>query len=209
MNMLRKCLFTICLSAISWGSSCEAAALTPDVEAVAEVYGDGAALSAVILDYGQPIESSSVEAADFHVPGRNIIQAYVADHAAMGKQKLTAGKYVVLELEQLPMTEQGMEPVHDEKDRAARKKAGKNGPELGSHGNPKPLKKITAEVQQQGMLKGTDGTLYPPTGTLKSSFTRELLVENFKQGIFTDPKQNNAQLMYNLYIPENICCGGF
>ena len=34
MNMLRKCLFTICLSAISWGSSCEAAALTPDVEAV-------------------------------------------------------------------------------------------------------------------------------------------------------------------------------
>ncbi|MBQ1615323.1 MAG: hypothetical protein IIT82_06315 [Selenomonas sp.] len=203
MNMLRKCLFTICLSAISWGSSCEAAVLTPDVEAVAEVYGDGAALSAVILDYGQPIESSSVEAADFHVPGRNIIQAYVADNAAMGKQKLTAGKYVVLELEQLPMTEQGMEPVHDEKDRAARKKAGKNGPELGSHGNPKPLKKITAEVQQQGMLKGTDGTLYPPTGTLKSSFTRELLVENFKQGIFTDPKQNNAQLMYNLYIPEN------
>jgi hypothetical protein len=34
MNMLRKCLFTICLSAISWGSSYEAAVLTPDVEAV-------------------------------------------------------------------------------------------------------------------------------------------------------------------------------
>ena len=59
--------------------------------------------------------------ADFHVPGRNIIQAYVADQAARGKQKLAAGKYVVLELEQLPMTEQGMGPVHDEKDRAGRK----------------------------------------------------------------------------------------
>jgi len=203
MNISRKFLLAICLSAISWGSSCDAAMLAPDVEAVAEVYGDGVALSAVILNYGQPIAASSVDIADFCVPGRNIIQAYVADHAAKGKQKITAGKYVVLELEQLPMTEQGLEPVHDEQDRIARKKAGKNGPELGSHGNPQPLKKITAEVQQQGMLKGTDGTLYPPTGTLKSSSTRELLVENFKQGIFIDPKQNNAQLMYNLYIPEN------
>ena len=197
MNLLRKCLVTVCLSAVSWGS-CDAAVPAPDVEAVAEVYGDGIALSAVILDYGQPIAASSVEVADFRVPGRNILQAYVADHAAKGKQKLSAGKYIVLELEQLPMTDQGMEPAHDEQDRAARKKAGKNGPELGSHGNPQPLKKITAKVQQQGMLKGTDGTLYPPTGTLKSSSTRELLVENFQQGIFTDPKQNNAQLLYNL-----------
>ena len=28
-------------------------------------------------------------------------------------------------------------------------------------------------------------------------------MENFQQGIFTDPKQNNAQLLYNLYIPKN------
>ena len=40
MNLLRKCLVTVCLSAVSWGS-CDAAVPAPDVEAVAEVYGDG------------------------------------------------------------------------------------------------------------------------------------------------------------------------
>jgi len=204
MNILHKSLFAICVGAFSFGSICHASAVSqPVVEAVAEVYGDGIALSAVILDYGQPIAASSVDTADFSVPGRNIIQAYVADHATKGDQKLDAGKFVVLELEPLPMTDQGMEPVHDENDRAARKKIGKNGPELGSHGNPQPLKKVTAEVRQQGMLKGSDGTLYPPAKAWQSSHTRELLVEDFTQGVFTDSKQNDAQLMYNLYIPRD------
>ena len=204
MNILHKSLLAICISAGSFGSnSCVAAMPTPAVEAVAEVYGDGIALSTVILDYNQSIMASSVDVSDFSVPGRNIIQAYVTDQATKGNKKLSSGKYVVLELEQLPMTDQGLAPAHDDNDRAARKKVGKNGPELGSHGNPQPLKKITAEVKQQGILKGTDGTLYPPGEAWQSSTTRELLVENFTQGIFIDPEQNNAQLMYNLYVPQN------
>lgn len=203
MTILNKFLLAICLSIISSSSICVAASPAPTVEAIAEVYGDGIALSTVILDYDQPIKASSVDVADFSVPGRNITQAYVADHAGKGNQKLTAGKYVVLELEQLPMTEQGFAPAHDDNDRAARKKTGKNGPELGSHGNPQPLKIITAEVKQNGILKGADGTLYPPGATWQSTTTRELLIENFTQGIFTDPEQNNAQLMYNLYVPQN------
>lgn len=204
MNILHKSLLAICLAAISVGNNhCIAAMPAPVVEAIAEVYGDGIALSTVILDYDQPIMASSVDVSDFSIPGRNIIQAYVANHASKGNKKITAGKYIVLELEQLPMTDQGLAPVHDDNDRAARKKVGQNGPELGSHGNPHPLKEITAEVKQQGLLKGIDGTLYPPSTTWKSSTTRELLVENFKQGIFTDPEQNHAQLMYNLYVPQN------
>lgn len=203
MNILHKSLLTICLSAISFGSSCMAAVPAPAVEAVAEVYGDGIALSAVILNYSQPIMASSVDVADFSVPSRSIKQAYVADHASKGNQNLTEGKYVVLELEQLPMTDQELVPAHDEKETSARKKMGKNGPELGSHGNPHPLKKITAEVKQQGILKGTDSTLYPTGETWKSTVTRELLIENFTQGVFIDPEQNNAQLMYNLYVPQN------
>lgn len=85
----------------------------PVVKAVTEVYGDGIALSTVILDYGQPIEASSVDVSDFSIPGRNIIQAYVANQATKGNKKLITGKYVVLELEQLPMTDQGLVPAHD------------------------------------------------------------------------------------------------
>ena len=204
MNILHKSLLAVCIGALSFGGVCRASAASqPDVEAVAEVYGDGIALSAVILDYGRPIDASSVEKADFSVPGRKITQAYVAECASKGDKKLASGKFIVLELEPLPMVEQGPEPVHDENDRAARKKIGKNGPELGSHGNPQPLKHVTAEVRQQGVLKGADGTLYPPANVWQSSHTRELLAEDFTQGIFVDSKQNDAQLMYNLYIPRD------
>ena len=204
MNILHKSLFAACIGVFSLGSICHASAMSqPAVEAVAEVYGDGISLSTVILDYGRLIDASSVDASDFSVPGRSITRAYVSDCAAKGDKKLAAGKFVVLELEPLPMTDQGLEPVHDENDRAARKKIGKNGPELGSHGNPQPLKKITAEVRQQSRLEGTDGTVYPPSNVWQSSHTRELLVEDFTQGVFTDSKQNDAQLMYNLYIPRD------
>ena len=124
MNILHKSLLAICLAAISVGNNhCIAAMPAPVVEAIAEVYGDGIALSTVILDYDQPIMASSVDVSDFSIPGRNIIQAYVANHASKGNQKITAGKYIVLELEQLPMTDQGLAPVHDDNDRAARKKS--------------------------------------------------------------------------------------
>ena len=63
-------------------------------------------------------------------------------YGSKGNQKLTEGKFVVLELEQLPMTDQGLEPAHDENNHYVRKMMGKNGPELGSHGNPLPLKKV-------------------------------------------------------------------
>ena len=52
MNILHKSLLAICISAGPFGSnSCVAAMPTPAVEAVAEAYGDGIALSTVILDY--------------------------------------------------------------------------------------------------------------------------------------------------------------
>lgn len=51
MTILDKFLLAICLSIISSSSSCVAASPAPTVEAIAEVYGDGIALSTVILDY--------------------------------------------------------------------------------------------------------------------------------------------------------------
>ena len=76
MTILDKFLLAICLSIISSSSSCVAASPAPTVEAITEVYGDGIALSTVILDYDQPIKASSVDVSDFSVPGRNITQAY-------------------------------------------------------------------------------------------------------------------------------------
>ncbi len=65
------------------------------------------------MDYGSSIAASSVEISDFYVSDRSITQAYVSDSATKGNKKLNAGNFVVLELEPLPMTDQGAELVHD------------------------------------------------------------------------------------------------
>ena len=175
----------------------------PLVAAISEVFGDGEHLSAVILAYDKPILGSSVSSDDFQVTDRLIENAYVSQLPEKGNKGEAAGKYIVLELEPLPLVEQGVE-AHSAKDRAEREEKGFHGPTLGSHGNPQPLVPVRAEVRQKGLVKAEDGTLYPPIEKLSSSHTCQLLIENFVQDTFEDEQQGKAKLMYNLYIPENI-----
>ena len=79
-----------------------------DVEAVTEIFGDGENLSAVILTYDKTIKGESVSVDDFSVPNRKISRAYVSEQQEKGKIA-DNGRYIVLELEPLPMVEQGME----------------------------------------------------------------------------------------------------
>ena len=172
-----------------------------DVEAVSEVFGDGEHLSAVILSYDKPILKESVSMDDFCVANRVIKDAYVSKLPQKGNRGDDNGTYVILELEALPLVEQGVES-HSAEDRATREKQGFHGPTLGSHGNPQPLVAISAEVQQKGIVKATDGSLYPPTGNKSSSHTHQLVIEDFVQGTFEDIQQDNSKLMYNLYVPK-------
>ena len=178
-----------------------AAQSVEDIEAMTEVFGDGEHLSAVILTYDKLISAESVSTDDFNVPDRTISRAYVSEVQEKGKIA-DAGRYVVLELEPLPLVEQGME-AHPKEDREKREAKGFNGPTLGSHGNPHPLPTFTAEVKQIGTIKAVDGTIYSPTEKLTSSHTRQLIVEDFLQDVYEDSQQNGAKLVYNLYIPKN------
>ena len=79
----------------------------PLVAAISEVFGDGEHLSAVILAYDKPILGSSVSSDDFQVTDRLIENAYVSQLPEKGNKGEAAGKYIMLELEPLPLVEQG------------------------------------------------------------------------------------------------------
>ncbi len=175
-----------------------------DVQAVTEVFGDGENLSAVILTYDKEIDAASLSIDDYEVPERTVNKVYVKTVKEKGDKNQKKGQYVVVELEQLPMVSQMADPnPQDAEARAKRNAMGITGPTLGSRGNPKPLKTFTGKVTQKGEVVTVDGEKYLATEEMTSSYTRQLVIEDFIQGIYRDPAQNGEPLMYNLYIPKD------
>ena len=194
------------LSATAWAN---AATHIEKVTAITQVYGDGEQLSAVPLTYDKPLAKESVSASDYVVSGREITSILVSANADVTKSKEGNGRYVVLNLKQLPMVEQGMEgpktgandPHPEEHTGSAM--MGQGGPKLGSSGNPQPLPTFKVEVDQVGPVSTVAGQVYGPTAKLTSTATRELVIEDFQQAVFKDKADGNKTLKYNLFVPKN------
>ena len=175
-----------------------------DVEAITEVFGDGENLSAVILTYDKAIKSSSVSVEDYSVTDRKISRVYVNTIPQKEKTNKKSGKYVIIELEQLPMVDTSVDPhPEDKENREKRKAKGISGPTLGSKGNPQPLKTFSAQVTQKGTIKTIDNKVYKAEKEITSSHTRQLVIEDFIQDIYKENGKDETSLMYNLYIPKN------
>ncbi|MBP2656149.1 MAG: esterase [Firmicutes bacterium] len=174
--------------------------------AITEVFGDGQKISAVALEYDAPIDTAKLKPSDFTVAGKNIIKIY-ANTKAEKAIKGVSGKYVILELA-TPMIEQKMEgdlekPLnHDEK---SEPKGIMNGPQLGSRPDKQPsITLLAANIKQLGNVTTAAGEIYDATSNMiTSTKTINLVVDDFKQLVYKDPKYNNKSLMYNLYVPKN------
>lgn len=177
-------------------------ASTPSIEAIAQVYGDGEHVSAIVLDYGKTISLNAIKADNFSVPGRIISNVYVSNFPEPNNNQTVSGNYIIIELNQPPMRDESIVP-HSADDIAQRRAMGKTGPELGSHGNPQPIQECNIQVQQLKDIKATDGSICQAFPLTVSTKTRELVVEDFIQKIYTDSKQNNSKLKYNLFFPKN------
>ena len=175
-----------------------------DVEAITEVFGDGEDLSAVILTYDKAIKSSSISVEDYSVADRKISRVYVNTIPQKEKTNKKSGKYVIIELEQLPMVDTSVDPHPEDKENREKKKAkGISGPTLGSKGNPQPLKTFSTQVTQKGTIKTIDNKVYKAEKEITSSHTRQLIIEDFIQGVYKENGKDETSLMYNLYIPKN------
>ncbi|WP_302370449.1 hypothetical protein [Acidaminococcus massiliensis] len=193
----KLCLGTGLLAACCFSAGAFAAGHVEDVEAISRVYGDGEKLAAVQLRYDADLLGSSVAAADYAVPGRTVAKAFVtAEPYGKAAEK---GRYVQVELTPLPLSDQMADPHPEDKHKAP---IGVGGPQLGSHGNPQPLVPVTASISQKGKVETVQGRIYGGEPEMKSTHTRQLLIEKFTQHTFTD--SDGKTLQYNLYVPENL-----
>lgn len=171
-------------------SRADAAALTK-VTADAQVFGDGERIVSITAQYDTPLDPASVTVDDYRVPGRTI------ESVAVTRDRTA----VTLTLVPLPVQEASAIP-HDEGDRAKKEALGHKGPQLGSSGNPKPLPKLTASVEQTGTIRASDGTIIPPQGEKGASTVKDSVVDAFLPLLFTDPADKQT-LAYNLFVPKD------
>ncbi|MBP2643343.1 MAG: esterase [Firmicutes bacterium] len=173
--------------------------------AITEVFGDGQKISVVALEYDTPIDTTKLKLSDFTVEGKNIIKIY-ANTKAEKSAKGVNGKYVILELA-TPMIAQKIEGDsqkslnHDKKSEPK----GMHGPELGTRPEKQPQKTLLVAniTQVENIITAAGNIYYANSNMITSTKTINLVVDDFKQLVYTDPSYNNESLMYNLYVPKN------
>jgi len=184
------------------GSAGFAADHVRSVTAITEVYGDGQRLSAVVLEYDAILDTTKLKSTDFSVEGGRVAKAYANTCAAKASRGIN-GSFVVLELAPSPRKPSLMPPRTGNGPDKGRPPAG-GGPKLGDRAQaaPTPLP-LSAQVRQTGVLITASGSTYPAAGPWKSSQTLDLVVRDFRQAVFEDPRYPGQPLMYNLYVPKD------
>ena len=155
------------------------AANKPNVTAITEVFGDGQKLTGVILEYPMAINGKKLTKETFEVTDRTILNIYTNDVSEKTKNSKN-GKYVIIEL--------------DPKD--------KNSGIFTTAQRGKFNEKKVSLIQKNKIYTTKNTVIKSSKEILTNSASRDLIVEDFKQFEFKDPK-TGLTLGYNLYIPKN------
>ena len=179
-----------------------AAASAPVGTAVTQVFGDGQKLVAIAIDYGRPIRSARLSASTYRVDGRTILSAFAAN-APNPDSRAAEGRYVIITLspddKDATLLERGSPPP------------GGGPPGGGGSGPPAHLpapkfKPAVATVHQTAPILGSDGHTVPSFESVTTSRVRNLIVDDFRQLTFRDPRTGDT-LKYNLFIPKEYRTG--
>ncbi len=150
------------------------------ITALTEVFGDGQKVTVVVIEYDKAIKNETLSTNQFSVANRTITKIYANDSNDKS-DKGKNGKFVVLELNPKDETasiykQQGREII---------------------------IKEAKVSVKQLLDVVTIDNQKIDTNDELlESSQVKNLIVDDFKQAIFTDSK-TGIKLNYNLYIPKN------
>lgn len=157
--------------------------------AITQVFGDGVRLTAIAVEYSQPVTSGQFDAKDFSVEGRTVTKVFVSNSASLDKAE--SGKFVIVQLspddanlslsEMIPMANATVRP----------KPAGGGKPWVAGD---KPASNLI--FHDPTATINADGT------KLATSSVKNLIVDDFQQLTFNDPETGKS-LRYNLYVPKN------
>ena len=151
----------------------------PNVTAITEVFGDGQKLTGMILEYPMAINGKKLTKETFEVTDRTILNVYTNDVSERTKNSKN-GKYVIIEL--------------DPKD--------KNSGIFTTAQRGKFNEKKVSLIQKNKIYTTKNIVINSNKKVLTNTSSRDLIVEDFKQFEFKDPK-TGLTLGYNLYIPKN------
>ena len=153
-----------------------------NVTSVTEVFGTGQQITHIILEFNEKVVNSQLAKNTFTVSDRTVEKIYSNDRPER-TDIVKDGRYVIIEL--------------NPKD---------NGASLRLEGNDEvgfQMKKATSKITQKEDILFTNGKkLEKSIAILENNKIRNLIVENFKQFVYKDPKTGTS-VKYNLYIPKN------
>ena len=159
----------------------------PTVSTIAESFGDGQKVSAVVVEYAKEIDPASVTLETYRVEGRKIDAVdfegkSVKIHLAYeNKWDATGGK-----MPARPKKADGEEKQGD-------------GPRFDDEGTPVDL---SASVVQTADIRAKDGTIFKASGEAWTSVSaKELVIEDFEKKSFADA-ETGITLPYFVYLPE-------
>lgn len=153
-----------------------------NVTSVTEVFGTGQQITYIILEFNEKVVNSQLTKNTFTVSGRTVEKIY-SNTRPEKTDIVKDGRYVIIEL-------------NPKDDGASLRLEGNN--EVGFQ-----MKKATSKITQKEDILFTSGKkLEKSIAILENNKTKNLIVENFKQFVYKDPK-TGTNVKYNLYIPKN------
>lgn len=190
---MRKAYLLLLLASMGAGTgSIEAANLNSPQRAVAvtQVFGDGITCTGVALEYADIVKPSDIQSADFKVIGRTLTGITTENGITMADTS-EDGKYVILHLS--PSDSSALLKVQ------AMRPGG--GPRGGVNPTPDGPPRMTPNPHP---FRDAEATVVLLDGTeIKTEGQVNLVVDDFKQDVFVD-KENDRELPYNIFVPENI-----
>lgn len=185
------------------------------VNVITNVYGDGQKVAAVVVEYGENMDASSLDTSDYQIISENVTEVeeytitdiYTNSEIAMTDSQ-TEGNYVVIEVS-TDYTLSGYGTSEDsfgggigtskDGESTSNVKGGRSFGNVSSESNNLQIKLI-----QTGDVSSKEGNIYAAGDTeYKNDISTNvnLLVDNFEQLVFTSA--DGTELMYNLYLPDD------
>lgn len=171
--------------------------------AVTQVFGEGAKLTAVAVEYDAPVDGASLSAGSFAVEGRTVTGVFPSSTADPA-DRAAEGPFVIVALS--PEDENAILALKVQQ-------GGPGGPGGGpGHAGDIPAYDTTypsasATVLQLGPVMLADGrTVEAGDSSLETTKVKNLIVDDFRQLEFNDP-QTGKLLRYNLFVPKDYDAG--
>ncbi|WP_074269293.1 peptidase [Paraburkholderia phenazinium] len=164
--------------------------------AITQVFGDGIRLSAVAVEYDTPVKGADLSAADFRVEGRTVTGVFTSTSADPADRAET-GRFVIVTLSPDDTNATLAEKVQGQGVMPPPIGGSGGGPGGGGPGKAGDI------PHYDTVYKRAEASIMMPGGrTLATTKVKNLIVDDFRQREFHDPK-TGKMLRYNLFVPKD------